>query len=270
MTKFAARVAVIGVIFAASIACAHQTRSSPGDVSGDATLTGTVSYRERVALPPDAIAEISLIDATIQDKAATVIAKATVKFEGKQVPQPFTLRYDAARIEKKHLYTVRAVIRGSDELLWTTDIARAVITQGNPSDVALMLTRVDPDAGRGGRASGDASNRGELAGSSWVLEDLNGDRAIADARVTLDFGAPGKVTGNGSCNRYFATVDISGETIRFGAVGATRMACATAVSLQEIRYFEALEAANRFEIEGNSLSIYGSARRPLRFSRASP
>lgn len=218
MTGISSRLLSVSLALATLSACGHQTRSSSGDLTGGATLTGTVAYRERVALPPDAAAEISLIDATIQDKAATVVAKTTVKSEGKQVPLAFTLRYDAGRIDKKHLYTVRAVIRSGDELLWTTDIVRAVITQGNPTDVALMLTRVDPDAGVG---AGGASSKGELAGSSWVLEELNDDRAIADVRVTLDFGAQGKVTGNGSCNRYFATVDISGESIRFGAVGAT-------------------------------------------------
>ena len=267
MTMFASRVFACGIALAVVCACAHQPHSSAGDVAGKATLTGTVAYRERVALPPDAIAEISLVDATIQDVAAMVVAKTTVKSEGKQVPLPFSLRYDPGRIDKKHLYIVRAVIRSGDQMLWTTDIARAVITQGNPTDLVLMLTRIDPSVGAG---AGGASSKGELAGTSWVLEDLNGDRAIADARVTLDFSAQGKATGNGSCNRYFATVDIAGTSIRFGAVGATRMACATPISLQEIKFFEALESSDRFEIAGNSLSIYGSARRPLRFSRAIP
>jgi putative lipoprotein len=271
MTGFPTRLLAVGLVVAGWYGSAHPSPSSAGDVAGDATLTGTVTYRERVALPPDAIAEITLIDATIQDVAAKVVAKTTVKSEGKQVPLSFALHYDPSRIDKKHLYTARAVIRSGDELLWTTDIARAVITQGNPTDVEIMLTRVDPDAG--GSASGGAggsSSKGELAGSSWVLEELNGDRAIADVRVTLDFSAQRKATGNGSCNRYSATVDISGETIRFGAVGATRMACATAISLQEIKYFGALEGASRYEIDGDELSIYGSERRPLRFSRATP
>lgn len=262
------RFLMLAAALALSSAAAHS--SFPGNVVGDATVTGTVSYRERVALPPDAIAEISLIDATAQDVAATVVAKTVVRAEGKQVPLPFTLRYDPHAIDKKHLYTLRATIKSGDQLLWTTDIARAVITQGNPTDVAIMLTRVDPDAG-GARAGGaSASSNRELAGSSWVLEDLNGERAIADVRVTLDFAAAGKASGNGSCNHYFATVEVSGESIRFGAVGATRMACATAISLQEIKYFDALEAATRYEIEGNELSIYGSSRRPLRFARAAP
>ena len=73
--------------------CDRRVRTSGSSSSGEsATLTGTVSYRERVALPPDAVAEVSVIDATVQDVAATVVAKTAVPSEGKQVPLPFTLQ----------------------------------------------------------------------------------------------------------------------------------------------------------------------------------
>ncbi|MDQ2768335.1 MAG: YbaY family lipoprotein [Gemmatimonadota bacterium] len=258
LNRRASLVALIVGAISATGACAHQAHESTGE---DATLTGTVSYRERVALPPDAIAEISLIDATIQDVAAPVVARVIVSADGKQVPLPFSLHYDAGRIDKAHLYTVRATIRSAGQLLFTTDQVRGVITQENPTHVDLMLTRVDPEA---------ASASGDLAGSSWALEDLNGEGVVEGTRATLDFGDKGRATGNGSCNRWFSTVDISGSTIRFGAVGATRMACATAVSLQEVKYFEALETAHRFTVEGSTLSIFGGGSKPLRFTRATP
>jgi putative lipoprotein len=248
------------VALMAMSACAQHSRSSSAEDAASASVTGTVAYRERVALPPDATAEISLIDATVQDDAARVVATTTVRADGRQPPLPFSLAYDASKIAKTHLYTVRAAIKSGAELLFATDIARAVITQENPTHVDLMLTRVDPT---------EASESGDLAGSSWVLEDLNGTAVVAGTRATLDFAEKGRATGTGSCNRYFATVEISGSSIRFGAVGATRMACAaTAVSLQEVKYFAALEAASRFTLEGGVLSIYGDAKRPLRFRRA--
>lgn len=248
----------LALMLLAIAACTHPGASSSAE---GATLTGTVAYRERVALPSDAIAEISLVDATSQDAGAPVVAKVTVQSEGKQVPLPFSLPYDASRIDKTHLYTARATIRSGGQLLFTTDQVRGVITQGNPTHVDLILTRVDPEA---------ASASGDLAGSSWELEDLNGAGVVEGTHVTLDFAEKGRATGNGSCNRYFSTVDISGSSIRFGAVGATRMACATPVSLQEVKYFEALEAAHRFTVEGSTLSIFGGGNRPLRFTRAAP
>ncbi|MEP7066576.1 MAG: META domain-containing protein [Gemmatimonadota bacterium] len=201
------------------------------------------------------------MDATVADAKAPPVASISVPSQGAQVPLPFSLPYDVGRIDKSHLYTIRASIRSKGEPLFASDIARGVITQGNPTHVDLVLSRADPTA---------ASGSGDVAGSSWVLVDLQGAAVVADTRVTLDFSAPGRVTGPGSCNRFFATVDMSGSSIRFGAVGATRMACGTAVSLQEVKYFEALESANRVTIEGSTLSIYGGAPRPLRFERAAP
>ena len=256
MNRFSKLLFASAIALTAIVACAHPGSSSSGE---SATLTGTVSYRERVALPPDAVAEVSVIDATVQDVAATVVAKTAVPSEGKQVPLPFTLSYDASRIDKTHLYTVRATIKSSGQILFTTDQVRGVITQGNPTHVDLMLSRVDPES---------AGASGDLAGSSWALVDLNGDGVVEGTHVTLDFAEKGRATGSGSCNRYFSTVEISGSSIRFGAVGATRMACGTAVSLQEVKYFEALEAAHRFTIEGNTLSIFGGGSKPLRFTRA--
>jgi len=254
--RVSAVVMMVGAVTAIG-ACAHPAGSPSGD---GATLTGTVAYRERVALPSDAIAEISLLDATVQD-TAPVVAKTTVPSNGKQVPLSFSLHYDASRIEKTHLYTVRATIKSGGQTLFTTDQVRGVITQGNPTHVDLMLTRVDPES---------AGASGDLTGSHWVLADLNGDGVVEGTHVTLDFAEKSRATGSGSCNRYFSTVEISESSIRFGAVGATRMACGTAISLQEVKYFEALESAHRFTIEGNTLSIFGGGSKPLRFTRATP
>jgi putative lipoprotein len=247
---------VAAVALAASGACTHQPRSG---AAGDAVVTGTVAYRERVALPPDAVVELSIIDASVSDAAAPALATATVHAEGRQVPLPFSISYDPAKIYRQHLYTIRAQIKRGGELLFATDMVRAVITQDNPTKVDLMLSRVDPTS---------AAAKGDLEGTLWELEDLSGDGVVSGTHVTLDFSEKGRATGNGSCNRYFSTVEMSGSSIRFGAVGATRMACATAVSLQEVKYFEALEAAHRFTIEDNTLSIFGGGSRPLRFTRA--
>ena len=43
------------------------------------TLRGSVSYVERIALPPDAILEVRLIDVSLADAPATTIAVTRVK-----------------------------------------------------------------------------------------------------------------------------------------------------------------------------------------------
>lgn len=272
MGSLALRLLSLMAAFVATVAAGvHPSRveASSGRALDRNIVTGTITYRERVALPPDAVAELRIIDATTVDAKAPPVASVTVPFGGAQVPLPFSLQYDERRIVKSHLYTIRASIASNGELLFATDIARSVITQGNPTNVDLVLSRVDPTESTVS-ASVSANASGELEASAWVLKDFEGDAVLTDTRITLDFNGRGRVTGSGSCNRYSATVELSGSSIRVGAVGAARTACATAVSLQEVRYFESLEGANRFTLEGGVLSIYGAARRPMRFERAAP
>jgi len=106
-----------------------------------------------------------------------------------------------------------------------------------------------------------------LVGSEWLLEDLGGSGVLDRVQATLAFPENGKVAGKGSCNRFFGTVAISGQTIKFSAMGATKMACPEAIMKQEEKYLAALQAADRFESkDGNLLIYYAGAEKPLRFS----
>ena len=108
-----------------------------------------------------------------------------------------------------------------------------------------------------------------LVGTAWRLEDLGGTTAIPGVEATLEFPEAGRAAGRGSCNRFFGTVEISGESIRFGPLAATKMACVdAAANAQETKYLEALQDAERFAFDGPALLVYsrgGSA--PLRFIR---
>src|SRR5882672_8263188 len=63
--------------------------SGGGDGAASVTqnvIVGTVLYRERIALPPDAKVEVRLEDVSRADALADVIAKQTVETNGRQVP----------------------------------------------------------------------------------------------------------------------------------------------------------------------------------------
>jgi heat shock protein HslJ len=110
-----------------------------------------------------------------------------------------------------------------------------------------------------------------LSNSEWLLEDLSGNGVVEHARATLAFPEPGKVAGNGSCNRFFGTAEIHGDAIKFGAMGSTRMACPEAIMNQEAKYLEELQAGERFEWKDPYLLIYcKGTEKPLRFTRTTP
>jgi heat shock protein HslJ len=107
-----------------------------------------------------------------------------------------------------------------------------------------------------------------LAGSEWHLEDLSGSRVLEDAQATLAFPEPGKVAGNGSCNRFFGTAEINGPAIKLGPLASTRMACAEEVMNQETKYLQTLQSAERFEWKDPYLVVYCKGfEKPLRFRR---
>jgi putative lipoprotein len=253
--------AILGLALVGYLAgCAHPSQSS-GDTNGDSgVLSGTVAYRERMALPVDAVVTVTLVDVSLQDVAAPIIAETAVQPGGRQVPLPFELRFDRGKIDPKRTYALRASIRSGGQLMFTTNAIQRVITQGNPTHVDLRLVRADG-------VPGHATTAG-LSGTTWLLEDLGGAGVLDRVEATLEFPEVGKVAGKGSCNRFFGSVEISGASISFGPLGSTRMACMEAVMNQETKYLGALQGAERFRIDGTTLLVYARGLdRPLRFIR---
>jgi heat shock protein HslJ len=116
-----------------------------------------------------------------------------------------------------------------------------------------------------GPASTDAFN---LVGSEWLLEDLGGGGVIDGVQATLAFPEAGKVAGNGSCNHFFGSAEISGHAIKLGPLASSRMACPEAVMNQEGKYVDALQKVERFEWKDPYLLIFcKDFDKPLRFTR---
>jgi uncharacterized lipoprotein YbaY len=109
-------------------------------------VTGTVSYLQRMALPPDAVIEVKLQDVSLADAPAKTIANQKITLGNRQVPVPFELKFDPAKIDPKHSYSVRAIILMEGQPRFITDKAYPVLTQGNPSHVELILKQATPEA----------------------------------------------------------------------------------------------------------------------------
>jgi putative lipoprotein len=111
------------------------------DSSGNtAQVTGTLTYRERIALPPGAVAEVWLLDTSLADAPAVEIAYQEIEEPGSP-PISFVLEYDTSKIQERMQYSVRATIRHADQLLFTSDTHYPVLTRGagNTADVLLIM-----------------------------------------------------------------------------------------------------------------------------------
>lgn len=110
-----------------------------------------------------------------------------------------------------------------------------------------------------------------LWGSAWQLRSIGGQAVLPQPAATLVFPQAGQVAGHGACNRFFGSVEIERDRLKFGPLGATKMACIGGASEQEYRYFAALQKAQRYEVQGDTLLIYAQGLdQPLRFVRTAP
>lgn len=140
-----------------------------------------------------------------------------------------------------------------------------------PSRLVTGLVALAVMACAGAEHRGAATDPSLLAGTTWRLFDLAGTPALANPEATLEFADTGRVAGRASCNRFFGSVRLDASSITFGALGATRMACVDEVNRQEAAYLGALQGAERFELTGDTLTIFTKgATVPLRFIRQAP
>lgn len=105
-----------------------QSPSQALDESQLSSVTGTISYRERIALPADAVVTVTLQDVSLADAPAEVIAKHRFVSNGEQVPFEFNLAYDKNKIESRHRYSVSARIEVNGQLRFISDSVNSVIT----------------------------------------------------------------------------------------------------------------------------------------------
>ena len=134
------------------LAAACQEDSGPSNATNEVTsgrepnasVTGSVTYSERIALSPDAEVVVELRDVSLADAAAPLIARQTISEPG-QVPIEYKVEYHRDDIDSSRTYSVTARIIESDgRLAFTNDTVREVITRGNPNKADMVLVLVQP------------------------------------------------------------------------------------------------------------------------------
>lgn len=124
--------ALLALLLAMTAAHAGDKTATP------ATISGTLAYRERIALPPGAEVIVQLLDASRADAPATVVAERRRSVE-RQVPIPFSLDFDRAAIDARRHYVLSARIVIGERQLFASDRPVPVLTQGRETVAKLLL-----------------------------------------------------------------------------------------------------------------------------------
>jgi heat shock protein HslJ len=119
---------------------------------------------------------------------------------------------------------------------------------------SAVTLRFDPTAGAGAdRLAGSYRIVGLRAAGTGALAPL-----VPDSSISLSLGATGVLSGS-ACNVYGGQWLVDGD--RFTVAGlwnhATYCTVPDGVVEQEVRYFAALRAANRWEMQEGDLLLYG-------------
>lgn len=105
--------------------------------SATARVVGVVTYRERSALPPDAVLTVTLADVSVADAPITR-AQQTIAPAG-QPPIAFELPYDPATLDPGGSYVVQATIRQGERVLFATSRAYPVLTGGDAAPIEIVV-----------------------------------------------------------------------------------------------------------------------------------
>ena len=140
---------LIGLVTAAGCQGGEATPSNtsvevPSGRTPNASVSGTVTYQERLALTPGATLVVELRDVSYADGPAPLIARQTIVGTD-QVPIGFEVHYSREDIISGNRYSISARIIESDgRLAFTNDTVHEVITHGNPDRVDMLLVLVQP------------------------------------------------------------------------------------------------------------------------------
>ncbi len=229
-------------------------------------VVGTVTYRTRVALPPDAVLEVQLQDVSRADAPARTIGKSIIPTAGAQVPIPFRVEYDPATIDPSHSYSVRAIITVGDKLLFASPTAHPVLTQGAGNkatiDVYMLLPRVELPGALPTPAA-------TLESTQWKLVSIGDAPAIVspegrEAGFALH-ADDRRLSGSGGCNRLIGSYSLDAGTLKVAPAGTTMMACPGEIMQQESEFLTALTMTTGYRIAGDQLELRNGERVLARF-----
>lgn len=250
--RAARALAVVALVPLALAACAGMPETAG---THEATVSGQMTYRQRIALPPDAVAQVRLIDRANEQ----LLDEQVIETNGRQVPIDFNLHYTQPAPSQQQDYELVATIRdAAGQLLWAAQTPLAA-TKGTQTQVFIRLEQAVSDVD-------------ELIGTTWQLERiLRADdtwlHADANETDSIRFADDGRVSGKAGCNSYFGGYEVvDTNELKFSQMGATLMACPNA-SLADT-FMKMLGQVDSFAVAGQQLYLFADDGAMLVFHHA--
>jgi uncharacterized lipoprotein YbaY len=105
--------------------------------AADQSVTGSLTYVERVSLSPTAVAIVTIVDTTADPDAGAVIGQQRIDAPT-SVPIDFSVLVDSGSIDPSHAYALFATIEDGPNV-WQNHVGEPVITGGPTKGLELVL-----------------------------------------------------------------------------------------------------------------------------------
>jgi putative lipoprotein len=112
------------------------------DDAATGRVDGTVVYRERMLLPPDATLRVDVRDVSRADAPSVLLGGTTIPIGQQGPPYAFRVHYFADAIDPRFTYGVSAVISDSRGMIFRNTTMIPVITRGAPTTGVEVLVRM--------------------------------------------------------------------------------------------------------------------------------
>jgi len=237
--------------------------------TGEISVTGTATYRERMMLPPNAVFEAAVLDVSRADTASIEVGKATMT----DLPVPpinFTISVDPAKIDQRKVYTVRAQIRVGEKLVFTSDSAYPVLTRGAENYVEILLKKVH---GKGKGQTGIKPNA-SLVNTYWKIVTLEGVKVSPAAGkrephlLLKNIDKEQKFAATVGCNQLIGGFSLAAEKITFAAPMSTMMACLPPLDVLEKHLGKILSGTKGWRVSGDTLELLDDNGSPVALFKA--
>jgi len=205
-------------------------------------LDVTVTFRERIALPPDAQLDVQLLD--VSQAGAGLKRISSQRFAMTTVPMDVSLSYDAQLIDTQGNYAVVATIWSGDNQMFRT-AARHDAFGDAPVEIVLSMVAEEDQ---------DMSIPQSISEVAWAVTEIEGVAWLNDDPATLVIDAEGNFSAYGGCNRFSGSLLPSDSGIAFPQdFAATMMACPDEIEAFERRFIDALRRASGYVRYGTGL-----------------
>ena len=219
------------------------------------TFTGEVTYRERIALPPDAGLRVTLMSLSGTEPSPVAGATATIAAPG-QVPLQFALNVRSDVLSDDGRYGLRAEILSR---------RHRAVPQRRPAPVDPAAPQPGADhrqsrtahAGLRGpsRPGRTRCQRGPVRHHLAGAQHCRGRRDRGNPSCRSPSPPTAAPAAMAAATITSPRPAFDGPALTFGPVAGTRMACAPDVMAQEAAFFSALSQTARYEIEAETLYL---------------